>query len=103
MKAELKEVIYALDQEFESRIRLGIMSILIVNDSVDFKTFKELLDTTDGNMASHLNGLERARYLQVKKQFIDKKPNTTYSVTKQGRKAFEDHLKVLEALIKKKR
>ena len=69
MKALMKEIIYALDQEFESRIRLGIMSILMVNDSVEFKTIKELLEVTDGNLASHLNALERAGYLQVKKQF----------------------------------
>lgn len=103
MKAEMKEIIYALDQEFESRIRLGIMSILMVNESVEFKTLKELLEVTDGNLASHLNALEKANYIQVKKQFIDRKPNTTYSVSKAGKKAFEDHLKVLETLIKKGR
>jgi DNA-binding MarR family transcriptional regulator len=103
MKTEMKEIIYALDQEFESRVRLGIMSILVVNDRVEFKTFKELLDATDGNLASHLNALERVGYIQVKKQFIDRKPSTSYSVTKQGKKAFEDHLKVLETLIKKKK
>jgi|SRR6185436_14625463 len=103
MKTEMKEIIYALDQEFESRVRLGIMSILAVNDKVEFKTFKELLDATDGNLASHLNALERVGYIQVKKQFIDRKPSTSYSATKQGKKAFEDHLKVLEALIKRKK
>ena len=103
MKAAMKEIIYALDQEFESRVRLGIMSILMVNDTAEFKTLKELLELTDGNLSSHLTALEKAGYIQVKKQFIDRKPNTTYSVTKQGRKAFEDHLKVLEALIKKKK
>ncbi|HKR07431.1 MAG TPA: transcriptional regulator [Bacteroidia bacterium] len=99
----MKEIIYALDQEFESRVRLGIMSVLIVNDTAEFKTLKELLELTDGNLSSHLTALEKAGYIQVKKQFIDRKPNTTYSVTKQGRKAFEDHLKVLETLIKKKK
>jgi DNA-binding MarR family transcriptional regulator len=103
MKAAMKEIIYALDQEFESRVRLGIMSVLMVNDTVEFKTLKELLELTDGNLSSHLTALEKAGYIQVKKQFIDRKPNTTYSVTKQGRKAFEDHLKVLETLIKKKK
>lgn len=103
MKTEMKEIIYALDQEFESRVRLGIMSVLIVNDTAEFKTLKELLELTDGNLSSHLTALEKAGYIQVKKQFIDRKPNTTYSVTKQGRKAFEDHLKVLETLIKKKK
>jgi len=101
MKAPIKKIIYALDQEFESRVRLGIMSVLMVNDVAEFKTLKELLELTDGNLSSHLNSLEKAGYIQVKKQFIDRKPNTTYSVTKKGRKAFEDHLNVLEALIRK--
>ncbi len=99
----MKEIIYKLNQEFESRIRLGIMSVLMVNDNAEFKSLKELLDVTDGNLASHTNALEKAGYIQVKKQFIDRKPNTTYSVTKQGKKAFEDHLKILETLIKKKK
>jgi DNA-binding MarR family transcriptional regulator len=103
MKTEMKEIIYSLDQEFESRVRLGIMSILMVNDTAEFKTLKELLELTDGNLSSHLTALEKAGYIQVKKQFIDRKPNTTYTVTRQGRKAFEDHLKVLETLIKKKK
>ena len=103
MKIEMKEIIYSLDQEFESRVRLGIMSILMVNDAVEFRTLKELLELTDGNLSSHLGALEKAEYIQVKKQFIDRKPNTTYSVTRNGKKAFEDHLKVLETLIKKKK
>lgn len=103
MKTEMKEIIYALDQEFESRVRLGIMSVLMVNDTAEFKTLKELLELTDGNLSSHLTALEKAGYIQVKKQFIDRKPNTTYSVTREGKKAFEDHLKVLETLIKKKK
>jgi DNA-binding MarR family transcriptional regulator len=102
MKLITKEIIYALDQEFESRVRLGIMSILMVNDKVEFSTLKQHFELTDGNLSSHLGGLERAGYLQVKKQFIDRKPNTTYSATKNGKKAFEDHLKVLETLIRKK-
>ena len=102
MKTAMKEIFYALDQEFESRVRLGIMSILMVNDFAEFKTLKTHLDLTDGNLSSHLIGLEKAGYIQVKKQFIDRKPNTTYTVSKKGKKAFEDHLKVLETLIKKK-
>ena len=102
MKTKIKEIIHGLDQEFESRVRLGIMSILVVNDKVEFKELKELLELTDGNLSSHLNALERAGYLEIKKQFINRKPNTTYSITKQGRKSFEDHLKLLEAILKKR-
>ncbi|MBK6861690.1 MAG: transcriptional regulator [Saprospiraceae bacterium] len=97
----MKELIYGLNREFESRIRLGIMSILMVNDKVEFKSLKELLELTDGNLASHLSALEKAGYLKVKKQFIDRKPNTSYSTTSEGKKAFNAHLKLLEKFLKK--
>lgn len=76
------------------------MSALAVNDVLDFNALKELLEVTDGNLASHLTALEKLEYLQVQKQFIGKKPNTTYAVTKAGRKAFSDHIMALEKLIK---
>lgn len=87
---------------FESRIRLGIMSVLIVNDNTDFNTLKENLDLSDGNLASHITALENEGYLQVKKQFIGKKPNTTYMATRQGKKAFNEHLDVLEKFLNKR-
>ena len=89
-----------LNKAFESRVRLGIMSILMVNDSVDFLTLKEMLQVTDGNIASHVTALEKLQYIEIKKQFIGKKPNTSYSVTNEGRKAFTEHLDALEKLIK---
>jgi DNA-binding MarR family transcriptional regulator len=93
-------VIGELNKAFESRVRLGIMSILMVNDSVDFLTLKEMLQVTDGNIASHLTALEKHQYIEVKKQFIGKKPNTSYSVTASGKRAFTEHLDALEKLIK---
>jgi DNA-binding MarR family transcriptional regulator len=93
-------VIGELNKAFESRVRLGIMSILMVNDSVDFLTLKEMLQVTDGNIASHVTALEKLQYIEIKKQFIGKKPNTSYSVTNAGRKAFTEHLDALEKLIK---
>jgi len=77
------------------------MSILMVNDSADFSTLKELLGVTDGNLASHTKALESESYIMVEKQFIGKKPNTSYRATKDGRKAFQDHIEALEKLIKK--
>lgn len=97
----MKNYIADLNKAFESRVRLGIMSILIVNDMVDFGTLKEQLQLTDGNMASHLSALEKADYISITKQFIGKKPNTTYAVTPLGKKVFSDHLDALEKLIKK--
>lgn len=76
------------------------MSVLMVNDSVDFSTLKELLQVTDGNLASHSKALEELEYIQISKQFIGKKPNTTYMATAIGKKAFTDHLNSLELLLK---
>jgi hypothetical protein len=97
----MKNYIEHLNKAFESRIRLGIMSILMVNESVDFATLKEMLDITDGNLASHISALEKLEYVLVNKQFIGKKPNTTYAATSQGKTAFMEQLSALESLIKK--
>jgi DNA-binding MarR family transcriptional regulator len=97
----MKEFVNGLNREFESRVRLGIMSVLIVNDKAEFKVLKDLLEVTDGNLASHLSALEKANYIKVKKQFIHRKPNTSYSATKEGRKAFTNHLSLLEKFLKK--
>jgi DNA-binding MarR family transcriptional regulator len=98
----MKNYIEDLNKAFESRIRLGIMSILMVNDWVDFGTLKEMLNITDGNLASHINALEKMDYVKIKKQFVGKKPNTSYSVTRAGRKSFNEHLNALEMLLKKR-
>jgi DNA-binding MarR family transcriptional regulator len=92
----------SLNKEFESRIRLGIMSILMVNEWVEFKEMKETLDITDGNLASHIAGLEKNDYIEVKKEFVGKKPKTSYRATKTGRKAFNLHLNALEKLLNRK-
>jgi DNA-binding PadR family transcriptional regulator len=89
------------NKEFESRVRLGIMSVLMVNDWVDFKEMKNLLEITDGNLASHSSALEKSNYIEVKKEFVGKKPKTSYRVTNSGRIAFEDHLNALEKLLGK--
>lgn len=96
----MKEIIAQLHKEFESRVRLGIMSMLVVNEGVEFNDMKRLLDITDGNLASHISALEKVGYVDVKKEFVGKKPRTTYSVTMAGRKAFESHLNALEQLLK---
>lgn len=92
--------IEGLNKAFESRVRLGIMSILMVNDWVDYKEIKEQLDLTDGNLASHISGLEKLEYIKVRKRFVGKKTNTSYKVSRNGRKAFQDHLDALENLLK---
>lgn len=95
----MKDIIAGLNKAFDNRIRLGIMSILAVNESVDFNMMKELLDVTDGNLASHLKALEKEDIIAVKKQFIGRKPNTSYSITSYGAKMFKAHIDALEKLI----
>ncbi len=90
-----------LNKAFENRIRLGIMSILMVNAKVKYKHLKEILSVTEGNLASHLKALEKLNYIIIEKSFVDRKPNTTYCVSTIGKKAFKEHLKILENLLKK--
>ncbi len=97
MNLDLKNI----NKAFESKVRLGIMSVLMVNEEMDFSSLKSLLELTDGNLASHMRGLEEMGYIESKKQFIGRKPNTTYSITNEGRVAFTDHLNALEAFLKK--
>lgn len=97
----MKSLLENINKAFDHRIRLGIMSILMVNEYADFTTLKELLGVTDGNLASHAKALESENYITIEKQFIGKKPNTRYIATKEGRKAFQDHIDALEKLIQK--
>ena len=97
----MKNPIENLNKVFDSRIRLGIMSAVLVNAEVNFNELKELIQVTDGNLASHLKTLEENHFIKIKKGFIGKKTNTTYSVTKTGEKAFKIHLEALENMIKK--
>jgi len=97
----MKDLISGLNKVFESRVRLGIMSVLMVNDSFEFNNLKETLAVTDGNLASHLKALEENGLIKVTKQFIGRKPNTSYSITEKGSELFRIHLKALEELINK--
>jgi len=79
------------------------MSVLAVNDMLDFNTLKDYLDVTDGNLATHIKALEKDKFIGIKKSFVGKKPNTKFYITKAGKKAFENHLNALEKLIKLQR
>ncbi len=89
-----------LHKAFESRVRLGIMSALAVNDQLDFSALKEFLGVTDGNLATHIKKLEKEDFIGVEKSFIDNKPNTKYYMTPEGKKAFNDYLNLMEQIIK---
>lgn len=92
--------ISGLNKIFDNRIRLGVMSSLMVNDEISFNDLKGLLEVTDGNLATHLQTLDESGYIKVHKGFIGRKTNTTYSITRAGEKAFKDHIDGLEKMIK---
>lgn len=96
----MKSIVQQLHKVFESRVRLGIMSALMVNDAMDFNSLKRTLELSDGNLASHAGALENEGYVRVTKAFVGRKPLTTYALTPSGRKAFHEHLAALEKLIK---
>jgi DNA-binding transcriptional ArsR family regulator len=97
----MKEILSILKAtKLDNRVRLGIMSILVVNEWVEFKTLKELLDLSDGNLASHLKVLENEKYIDIKKQFVGRKPQTSFKAMPLGQAAFEKHLNALESLTK---
>jgi DNA-binding MarR family transcriptional regulator len=96
----MKNPINGLNKVFESRIRLGVMSVLMVNDEINFNDLKQMLEVTDGNLATHLVNLEENGYIKVHKGFIGRKTNTTYAITKAGEKAFSEHIAALENMIR---
>ena len=96
----MKNILTNLNKAFDHRNRLGIMSILLVNEWVTFNTLKEMLELPDGTLASHIKALEANEYIEVRKEFVQKKPQTSYAATVSGRKAFNEHLDALEALLK---
>jgi DNA-binding HxlR family transcriptional regulator len=96
----VKDLLQDLDKAFENRLRLGIMSALMVNDFLDFNSLKDLLGATDGNLATHLKMLEKEGYVSFQKEFVDRKPNTKYAATDSGKAAFIKHLNAIEKLLK---
>jgi len=96
----MKNPISGLNKIFDNRIRLGVMSVLIVNEEISFNDLKAMLEVTDGNLATHLVNLEENGFIKVHKGFIGRKTNTTYSITKLGEREFKDHVKALEGTIK---
>lgn len=96
----MKDILNQINPVFDHRNRLGIMSVLVVNDWVEYGTLKELLNLTDGNLASHMKPLEAAQYVEYRKQFVGRRPQTTYAATELGKAAFRTHLEALETLLK---
>ncbi|HYF67762.1 MAG TPA: transcriptional regulator [Ohtaekwangia sp.] len=99
----MKNPFELLDKVLEHRVRLQIMSALVTNQAFDFNTLKDMLNVTDGNLASHIKALEKEKYLSVSKTFVERKPNTRYKITEKGRNAFRKHLDALEQVIRQQK
>ena len=96
----MKDIFHNLkNKAFDNQVRLSLMSMLVVNDSVDFSTFKEMLELSDGNLSSHLSFLETEKYVSVNKQFVGRRPKSIYTATEMGKKAFSDYLNALDTLV----
>jgi len=96
----MKDILKDLNKAFENKTRLGIMSALVVNERMDFNSLKNLLGVTDGNLASHLKSLEKTKYVTMRKEFLNRKPNTSYNATTAGIEAFRKHIQAIENLLK---
>jgi len=92
-----------LDRLIHERLRLGVLSALAVNESLTFIELKKLMETTDGNLSVHARKLEEARYVSCTKSFEGRVPRTEYRLTSAGRKALEQYLDEMEALIRQMR
>ena len=93
------EAFQYINKAFESKVRLGIMAVLMVNEEADFNFLKEQLSLTDGNLASHTRALEELGYIVCNKSFVGRKPRTVFQATPQGRQAFKSHIEALEKFL----
>ena len=88
-----------LDQLIHERVRLGIVSALVSTKKLSFGELKEILNLTDGNLSIHARKLEDAGYVECRKFFEGRRPQSEYTLTSTGRKAFEKYVNHMEALI----
>lgn len=88
-----------LDRLIHERVRLGIVSALAVNDTLSFTELRRILDTSDGNLSVHARRLEDGGYLTCHKSFEGRLPKTEYRLTEAGRRALENYLAHMEAII----
>ncbi|MBS1681952.1 MAG: transcriptional regulator [Bacteroidetes bacterium] len=79
------------------------MSVLVANETYDFNSMKEILNVTDGALATHIRALEKEKYISITKSFVDRKPNTRFKATERGRKIFKMHLDALEHVIRQQK
>ena len=95
----LVQSVDSLDEMIHQKVRLGIMSALMARGEADFRFLKNALGVTDGNLSIHLSKLEEAGYVLSSKEFVRKKPHTSYTPTEAGRSAFHAYLAALERIV----
>jgi len=93
------EKILQLDPIIHAPTRLAILSILISVENANFTFLKESIETTDGNLSTHLTKLENSGLVKIKKTFKGKKPQTICAITEKGKKGFKKYLDQLEQFV----
>lgn len=88
-----------LDRLVHSRIRLAVLSILAAVDDAEFTYLRDQVNTTDGNLSTHMKKLEDAGYVEPDKSFVDRKPVTRYRLTGDGREALRTYVDRLETML----
>ena len=96
---KMTKTLTSLDKILHEKIRLAISTILFHRGKVDFNTLRRLLETSEGNLATHLRKLEQAGYIKVEKRFVGRKPQTLYQLTDKGRKAYRNYLDDLAKIL----
>ncbi|TFG49951.1 MAG: transcriptional regulator [Anaerolineales bacterium] len=94
-----------LNETIHQPVRLRIMAVLVTlkkDESVDFSYLRDLLEVTDGNLGAHLRKLEESDFININKEFVDRKPRSFISVTTTGRLVFDEHVAALELILKNK-
>ena len=98
-EARLTAAAAEADRLLEHRVRLAVCVLLARRDQLSFSRLKELLGETDGSLGAHLRRLEEAAYVDVQKEFRERRPVSWYSLTPQGRAALRRHVTALETLL----
>jgi len=89
----------SIPEIFQSRVRLAIISALLTGDKT-FSQIKGITYAADGSLNMHLTKLEENKFVSSKKEFVDKKPRSTYSLTQTGKTAFKEYVELLEQILK---
>ena len=95
--ADIKDV----DRLIHEPSRLMIMAQLYVVQSADFLFLQHQMQMTPGNLSTHLSKLENAGYVEVTKEFVDRKPHTALKLTEKGRTAFKEYRKKVKQFVEK--